>query len=139
MNIKTYLGFDVGTKRTGVAIANSLTHIANGIGVVENNKNGSINFVGFDTIINVHDVDLFVVGLPFNKDGKEQEMTFIAKSFGRKLTNRYKLETVFIDEYLSSSIAKKQLKYNHYHPNAKRGDVDKRSAALILQTWLEDN
>jgi putative Holliday junction resolvase len=37
-------------------------------------------------------VDLFVVGLPFNKDGKEQEMTFIAKSFGRKLTNRYKLE-----------------------------------------------
>jgi hypothetical protein len=45
-----------------------------------------------------------VVGLPFNKDGKEQEMTFIAKSFGRKLTNRYKLETVFIDEYLSSSI-----------------------------------
>jgi putative Holliday junction resolvase len=46
---------------------------------------------------------------------------------------------VFIDEYLSSSIAKKQLKYNHYHPNAKRGDVDKRSAALILQTWLEDN
>jgi putative Holliday junction resolvase len=129
----------VGTKRTGVAIANSLTHIANGIGVVENNKNGSINFVGFDTIINAHDVDLFVVGLPFNKDGKEQEMTFIAKSFGRKLTNRYKLETVFIDEYLSSSIAKKQLKYNHYHPNAKRGDVDKRSAALILQTWLEDN
>jgi putative Holliday junction resolvase len=33
MNIKTYLGFDVGTKRTGVAIANSLTHTANGIGV----------------------------------------------------------------------------------------------------------
>ncbi|CAC9437167.1 Putative Holliday junction resolvase YqgF [uncultured Gammaproteobacteria bacterium] len=139
MNIKTYLGFDVGTKRTGVAIANSLTHTANGIGVVENNKNGSINFAGFDVIINAHNVDLFVVGLPFNKDGKEQEMTFIAKSFGRKLTNRYKLETVFIDEYLSSSIAKKQLKYNHYHPNAKRGDVDKRSAALILQTWLEDN
>ena len=25
MTIKTYLGFDVGTKRTGVAIANSLT------------------------------------------------------------------------------------------------------------------
>ncbi|CAC9652610.1 Putative pre-16S rRNA nuclease YqgF [uncultured Gammaproteobacteria bacterium] len=139
MSIETYLGFDVGTKRTGVAIANSLTHTANGIGVVENNKNGAINFARFDAIINAHNVDLFVVGLPLNKDGKEQEMTFIAKSFGRKLTSRYKLETVFIDEYLSSSDAKKQLKYNHYHPNAKRGDVDKRSAALILQTWLEDN
>ncbi|SMM97763.1 Putative Holliday junction resolvase YqgF [uncultured Candidatus Thioglobus sp.] len=138
MNIKTYLGFDVGTKRTGIAIANSLTHTANGIDVVSNNKDGSINFAGFDKIINAHNACLFVVGLPLDKDGKEQEMTFIAKSFGRKLTERYKTETVFIDEYLSSFDAKKQLKYNHYHPNAKRGEVDKLSAALILQTWLEE-
>lgn len=138
MNIETYLGFDVGTKRTGIAIANSLTRSANGIDVVENNKNGATNFKGFDAIINAHNVSLFVVGLPFDKEGKMQEMTFIAKSFGRKLTDRYSIETVFIDEHLSSFDAKKQLKYNHYHPNAKRGDVDKRSAALILQTWIEE-
>jgi putative Holliday junction resolvase len=83
-------------------------------------------------------VHLFIVGLPLDKDGKEQEMTLIAKSFGRKLTARYNIECVFIDEYLSSSDAKKQLKYNHYHPNAKRGNVDKLSAALILQTFLEE-
>jgi RNase H-fold protein (predicted Holliday junction resolvase) len=47
-------------------------------------------------------------------------------------------ETVFIDEYLSSFDAKKQLKYNYYHPNAKRGDVDKQSSQLILQTWLNE-
>jgi hypothetical protein len=35
-------------------------------------------------------------------------------------------------------IAKNQLKYNHYHPNAERGEVDKRSAQLILQTWLNE-
>ena len=34
MTIKTYLGFDVGTKRTGIAIANSLTGHANGIDTV---------------------------------------------------------------------------------------------------------
>ncbi|MBE8190301.1 MAG: Holliday junction resolvase RuvX, partial [Candidatus Thioglobus sp.] len=28
MSVKTYLGFDVGTKRTGVAIANSLSQQA---------------------------------------------------------------------------------------------------------------
>lgn len=139
MNIKTYLGFDVGTKRTGIAIANSLTNVANGISVVVNNKDGSTDFTAYDKIIKVHNVSLFVVGLPFGKDGKEQEMTFIAKSFGRKLTARYNIETVFIDEYLSSFDAKKQLKYNHYHPNAKRGEVDKLSAALILQTWIEEN
>lgn len=138
MSIKTYLGFDVGTKRTGVAIANSLTHTASGIGVVKNNKDGSTNFQGFDEIIKAHNVDLFVVGIALNKDNKNQEMTFIAQSFGRKLSKRYNIKTVFIDEYLSSFDAKKQLKYNHYHPNAKRGEVDKLSAQLILQSWLEE-
>ena len=138
MKIQTYLGFDVGTKRTGVAIANSLISQASGIDVVSHHKNGATNWSEFDAIISQHKVDLFIVGVPYDKDGKEQEMTFIAKSFGRKLTQRYNIETTFIDEYLSSNEAKKQLKYNHHHKNASRGEVDKRSAALILQTWLGD-
>ncbi len=136
MKIQTYLGFDVGTKRTGVAIANSLISQASGLDVVSHHKNGATNWSEFDVIISQHKVDLFIVGVPYDKHGKEQEMTFIAKSFGRKLTQRYSIETAFIDEYLSSNEAKKQLKYNHNHKNASRGEVDKRSAALILQTWL---
>ncbi|SMN14722.1 Putative Holliday junction resolvase YggF [uncultured Candidatus Thioglobus sp.] len=136
MTIETYLGFDVGTKRTGVAIANSLTQQANGIDVVSHHKNGATNWDGFDTIIKQHNINLFIVGVPYDKDGKEQEMTFIAKSFGRKLSARYDIDMVFVDEYLSSNEAKKQLKYNHHHKNADRSEVDKLSAALILQTWL---
>ncbi|ALE52502.1 Holliday junction resolvase [Candidatus Thioglobus autotrophicus] len=139
MKIETYLGFDVGTKRTGVAIANSLTHQANGLDVVSHHKNGATNWKGFDAIIQQHTIDLFVVGVPYDQDGKEQEMTFIAKSFGRKLSARYNIDMVFVDEYLSSNEAKKQLKYNHHHKNASRGEVDKLSAALILQTWLGDS
>jgi putative Holliday junction resolvase len=138
MNIDTYLGFDVGTKRTGVAIANSLTLQASGIEVVSHHKNGATNWDKFNTIISQHKISLFIVGLPFDKNGKEQEMTFIAKSFGKKLSQRYGIKTVFVDEYLSSNEAKKQLKYNHHHKNANRGEVDKLSSALILQTWLEN-
>ncbi|HIC40427.1 MAG TPA: Holliday junction resolvase RuvX [Piscirickettsiaceae bacterium] len=138
MSIETYLGFDVGTKRTGVAIANNLIAQASGIEVVQHHQDGSTNWEGFDQIINAHDVSLFVVGLPFDQDGKEQEMTFIAKSFARKLEKRYQVKVELIDEYLSSNEAKNQLKYNHYHPNAERSDVDKRSAQLILQTWLNE-
>jgi putative Holliday junction resolvase len=65
-------------------------------------------------------------------------MTFIARSFGRKLEQRFNIEVIFIDEYLSSSEAKNQLKWHHAHKNADRGDVDKRSAELILQTWLNE-
>lgn len=138
MNIETYLGFDVGTKRTGVAIANNLIAQASGIEVVTHHKDGSTNWSDFDQIINAHNINVFVVGLAFNQDGKAQKMTFIAKSFGRKLKARYNTNVEFIDEYLSSFDAKNQLKYNHYHPNAQRAKVDKRSAQLILQTWLNE-
>jgi putative Holliday junction resolvase len=138
MTIKTYLGFDVGTKRTGIAIANSLTSKANGIEVVIHNKDGSTNWNQLDTVINQHAPDVFIVGLPLDKENKEQEMTFIAKSFGKKLEKRFNISVFFIDEYLSSSEAKNQLKWHYAHKNADRGDVDKRSAELILQTWLNE-
>ena len=138
MTIKTYLGFDVGTKRTGVAIANSLTAHANGIDTVIHNKDGSTNWKDLQHLISQHNPDAFIVGLPLDKDNKEQEMTFIAKSFGRKLERRFSIDVVFVDEFLSSSEAKNQLKWHHAHKNADRGVVDKKSAELILQTWLNE-
>ena len=138
MTIKTYLGFDVGTKRTGIAIANSLTAQANGIATVIHNKDGSTNWIQLEEIIKQHKPNQFIVGLPLDQENKEQEMTFIAKSFGRKLEKRFSIGVIFVDEYLSSSEAKNQLKWHFAHKNADRGDVDKRSAELILQTWLNE-
>ena len=138
MIIKTYLGFDVGTKRTGIAIANSLTAQANGIATVIHNKDGSTNWVQLEEIIKQHSPNKFIVGLPLDQENKEQEMTFIAKSFGRKLEKRFSIGVVFVDEHLSSSEAKNQLKWHYAHKNADRGEVDKKSAELILQTWLNE-
>jgi putative Holliday junction resolvase len=138
MTIKTYLGFDVGTKRTGIAIANSLTAQANGIATVIHNKDGSTNWIQLEEIIKQHSPNKLIVGLPLDKENKEQEMTFIAKSFGRKLEKRFSIDVVFVDEFLSSSEAKNQLKWHHAHKNADRGEVDKKSAELILQTWLNE-
>ncbi len=45
---------------------------------------------------------------------------------------------VFVDEHLSSSEAKNQLKWHYAHKNADRSEVDIRSAQLILQTWLNE-
>ena len=138
MTIKTYLGFDVGTKRTGIAIANSLTAQANGIATVIHNKDGSTNWIQLEEIIKQHKPNQFIVGLPLDQENKEQEMTFIAKSFGRKLEKRFSIGVVFVDEHLSSSEAKNQLKWHYAHKNADRGEVDKKSAELILQTWLNE-
>ncbi len=138
MSVKTYLGFDVGTKRTGVAIANSLTNKASGIETVRNHKDGSTNWQQIDQIINKHPTDIIVVGVPYDENNKEQEMIYIARSFGRKIKDRFDIEVVFVDEYLSSSEAKNQLKWHYSHKNADRSEVDMRSAQLILQTWLNE-
>ena len=138
MSVKTYLGFDVGTKRTGVAIANSLTNKASGIETVRNHKDGSTNWQQIDQIINKHPADIIVVGVPYDENNKEQEMIYIARSFGRKIKDRFDIEVVFVDEHLSSSEAKNQLKWHYAHKNADRSEVDIRSAQLILQTWLNE-
>ena len=138
MSVKTYLGFDVGTKRTGVAIANSLTNKASGIETVRNHKDGSTNWQQIDQIINKHPPDIIVVGVPYDENNKEQEMIYVARSFGRKIKDRFDIEVVFVDEHLSSSEAKNQLKWHYAHKNADRSEVDMRSAQLILQTWLNE-
>ncbi len=138
MSVKTYLGFDVGTKRTGVAIANSLTNKASAIETIRHHKDGSTNWQQIDQIINKHPTDIIVVGVPYDENNKEQEMIYIARSFGRKITDRFDIEVVFVDEYLSSSEAKNQLKWHYSHKNADRSEVDMRSAQLILQTWLNE-
>ena len=106
--------------------------------MIINHKNGSTNWPAFDETIKKHGANELVVGLPYDQNNQEQEMTFIAKSFAKKLKKRYQIPVVLIDEYLSSMDAKKLLKYNHYHPKAQRGEVDKKSAELILQTWLNE-
>ncbi len=138
MSVKTYLGFDVGTKRTGVAIANSLTNKASGIETIRNHKDGSTNWQQIDQIINKHPPYIIVVGVPYDENNKEQEMIYIARSFGRKIKDRFDIEVVFVDEHLSSSEAKNQLKWHYAHKNADRSEVDVRSAQLILQTWLNE-
>jgi putative Holliday junction resolvase len=138
VSVKTYLCFDVGTKRTGVAIANSLTNKASGIETVRNHKDGSTNWQQIDQIINKHPPDIIVVGVPYDENNKQQEMIFIARSFGRKIKDRFDIEVVFVDEHLSSSEAKNQLKWHYAHKNADRSEVDIRSAQLILQTWLNE-
>lgn len=133
--IFTFLGFDVGTKKTGVAIANSLTSQARGVGVIRHHKDGRTNWDDIDKIIKQYQPQQCVIGMPLD-NGKMQKMSYIAQSFGKKLAKKYQLQINYVDEYFSTATAKQQLKWDYRHPNAKRSEVDKQAASLILQTWL---
>ena len=48
-------------------------------------KMATTNWTQIEQSVSKHQPHKFIVGLPLNKDNKNQEMTFIARSFGKKL------------------------------------------------------
>jgi putative Holliday junction resolvase len=136
--INTYLAFDFGTKRIGVAIGNDLTLEARGLSVIYNNKDGSTNWDDIAKLLAEYKIHKLILGLPLKADGSDQDMSRIVRSFAKKFELKFNLEVVLVDEFLTSNQAKKDLKYNHYHPNAKREEVDKQSAKIILEQYFND-
>lgn len=136
--MQIFLGFDVGYKRTGVAIANGITKTAVGITTINHSKDGKINWAAIDKIMIQYRPNQCIIGLAL-KNGDSQESSLLAQSFAKQLIKRYQVSVVYVDEYLTSNEAKAQLRWNYRHSNARRAEVDKQAATIILQTFLDNN
>lgn len=145
---RTFLGFDFGTKRIGIAIAQEITGTANPLVTVTAVKNKP-DWESISKIIKEWQPDLLVVGLPLHMDGSEQEMTQAARRFSNQLNGRYQLPVELVDERLSSDEAESILseqpgsRSSGSRDSLFRGSmfpdkaqVDMISAQLILQSWL---
>ena len=71
-------------------------------------------------------------------DGTEQEMTAAAKRFGNRLNGRFHIPVDWQDERLTTFEALEQLGIRSKMQSNKREDVDRISAQLILQSWLNE-
>jgi len=91
--------------------------------------------IGFD--YGKRRIAAFVVGQPRHSDGSEHEVAKLAGKFARRLSARYKLPVMLVDETLTSATAEAELR--GVRTRAKRkGDVDALAASLILQSYLDD-
>lgn len=133
MNPRTFLGFDFGSKRIGVAVGQELTRTARAL-VTLNNRNGAPDWEAISQLIEQWQPAALVVGLPLNLDGTDHEVTRLASRFGNRLRGRYNLPVYTMDERLSSAEAEAQLAEQGRYDMA---DVDKVAAQIILQGWLE--
>ena len=79
--------------------------------------------------------DRLVVGLPLHLDGSTQPLTEKAQRFGNQLKGRYNLPVEMMDERLTSHEAENELKARG--GNIAKADIDALAAALILQSWLD--
>jgi len=123
---RTFLAFDFGTKRVGVASGNTLTRSATPLRTVA--AEGDARFAALGALITEWQPDALVVGVPFHPDGTPHDNTARAQRFARQLHGRFKLPVHEVDERYSTTEA---------HAHGAR-DVDAASAAIILEQFLRD-
>ena len=133
--LRTFLGFDFGMKNIGVAVGQELTKTANPLTVIKA-REGIPDWDQIKTLLDQWNPQLLVVGLPLNMDGSEQEMTAAARRFGNRLNGRFHIPIDWQDERLTTFEALDQLGIRSKMQSNKREDVDRISAQLILQSWL---
>lgn len=134
MKAKNLLGLDIGTRRMGVAVANSSIKIAIPLTTIEVNDGDEI--LQINKIIVNEKIDTIVAGLPRNMSGEETAQSVYTKEF----LENFKLsvnEIKFQDESLTSVQAENILK--SYKKPYTKGDIDMQAAAIILQDYLEEN
>lgn len=122
--IRTYLAFDFGLKRVGVASGNTLTCTAQPLRTVA--ATGDERFAAIAQLVDEWQPDALVVGVPFHPDGAEHENTLRARRFARQLHGRLRLDVHEVDERYTTTEA---------HADGA-GDLDATSAALILEQYL---
>ena len=121
---QSFLAFDFGLKRTGVAVGNRMLRQATpkATGVAD----GESRFALIEKRIKEWTPDALVVGVPFHPDGASHENTLRAQKFARQLRGRFGLNVYEVDERYSTTEA--------ISNGAK--DADAASACIILEQFL---
>jgi len=120
----SYLAFDFGRKRTGVAVGNSLLRQASALTTI--GAEGNARFEPIARLVAEWQPDALVVGVPLHPDGAPHDNTRRAQRFARQLHGRFGLPVHQVDERYSTTEA------------AAGGahDLDAASAAVILDQYL---
>lgn len=128
---------DYGLARIGCAISDELEMIASPIGTVHE-KHFPSQVEKIAQIVAERKPTKIVVGLPKNMDGTEGASAQLAREFAAALTEKTGVETLMLDERLSTVSAHRVLSETNTKGSGKRKKiVDTVSAVIILQGYLD--
>ncbi len=135
------LGFDYGTRRIGVAAGNRITASAHALHALAAHA-GEPDWNRVDALLAEWKPDALVVGLPLMLDGSDQAITRAARAFAESLRERYDLPVHLIDERHTSQQAARDFAVQRAAGLKRQRDaanLDSRAAAIILESWLQEN
>ncbi|HCJ78478.1 Holliday junction resolvase [Peptococcaceae bacterium SCADC1_2_3] len=132
------MGLDLGEKTIGVALSDPLGWTAQSIKVIKRDKNNKEREIKLlEELIQSHQVEKIVVGLPLNLNGTMGEQGRRALAFAARLRQFFKLPVDLWDERLSTVTAEKILLEADTSRKKRKQVIDKIAAAVILQGYLE--
>ncbi|MEQ8769341.1 MAG: Holliday junction resolvase RuvX [Phycisphaerales bacterium] len=137
------LAIDLGDKRTGLALGDSVTGIASPAGVLEIPIDRAEGRALLDAIANraadeLGPDDRLVLGMPLNMDGTEGPRAKLVRAFAAKLASRAGRAVVLVDERKTSQAADERMARSGLTHGQKKARRDAIAAAEILRAILED-
>jgi putative Holliday junction resolvase len=131
------LAIDLGTKRTGLAVTDPLKITANPLETIDTSNLMTYLKAYFEK----EEVDVLVLGHPIRLNGQDNEMTPKVIKLKEDLERDFpQKKVVLIDERFTSKIAMQSMiamGSKKKDRKEKAGNLDKVSAAIILQSYLE--
>ncbi|MCU0440283.1 MAG: Holliday junction resolvase RuvX [Raineya sp.] len=130
------IAIDYGSKRVGLAVTDNLKIIATALETVHSKD--ILDFL--EKYMQKEEVEAFVVGMPKNLDGEDTNNTPLVENFVKALKKKFTNVPVhLLDERFTSKIALDSMIMSGSKKkdrNNKSGNIDKVSAVIILQDYL---
>lgn len=131
------LAFDFGEKRIGVALGDLRLKIAHPLTTIAEAVNDQ-RFAAIGALVAEYRPALLVVGMPSHPDGGEHATGLLARKFAQRLTGRFKVRAVLVDEQLSSHAAAAALNEAGVRGARQKLLLDQVAAQQILQQFFND-
>jgi putative Holliday junction resolvase len=131
------LGLDFGTKRVGAAVSDPRGQIATPLEIYHR-RDPTQDARHYQHLVEEHEVERIVVGLPVHLGGREGTSASLARDFGDWLARVTGLPVVYYDERFTTADAEDSLIAAGLK-RAKRKDLrDMLAARILLQNYLDD-
>ena len=130
------VALDVGTKRVGVAVCDELRVTARPLTVIER-KSWKKLLSQVKQIVAEYDAVALVLGLPYNFDGSESEMSAEARRLASNFALSLDVPVFLQDERVTSYEAKARLWQRGRSEKEAEKEKDTEAAVIILEDFLD--
>jgi putative Holliday junction resolvase len=135
MTLGRIMGLDYGTRRIGVALSDLLHLTAQPHTVLEANSDQLSSELR--RLVEEHDVESIVVGLPMNLAGHETHSAEGARRLATLAAEATGLAVSMADERFTTKTAERTLIAANVQRRRRKQVIDKVAAAVMLQSFLD--